>query len=108
MRLPIKIIIKNLESAENQISGKVNYHDEEFDLKILNQNSMNVIKIPLSVIGVTGDKILVRISGPSGVYVEDYANFQGESEYIEIFSEVIFSEIKNYQNKFDTIEIFVK
>tara|TARA_Y100000590_G_scaffold121865_1_gene139529 strand:+ start:1809 stop:2141 length:333 start_codon:yes stop_codon:yes gene_type:complete len=108
MRLPIKIRIKNLEFHEKQISGKVLFHEKEFNLKILHQKVMNVVKIPLSVIGVAGDKILIRVSGPSGVYVEDYVMFQGESEFIEIFSEVIFSEIKNYQNKFDTIEIFIK
>ena len=58
--------------------------------------------------GVTDNEILVRVSGPSGVYVEDHVKFKGESKWIEIDSDALFSEIANNQNKFDTMEIFVK
>ena len=59
--------------------------------------------------GVTENKILVRFSGPSGVYVEDYLKFKGKSEGIEIESDIISDEISNNQDKLlDTLEIFVK
>ena len=58
--------------------------------------------------GVTENEILVRISGPSGVYVQDYIPLIGESEWIEIESDSIFYEVANNQGKFDTMEIFVK
>ena len=58
--------------------------------------------------GVSDNEILVRVSGPSGVYVEDHVKFKGESKWIVIDSDALFSEIANNQNKFDTMEIFVK
>ena len=40
--------------------------------------------------------------------MQDHVKFKGESKWIEIDSDTIFSEIENNQNKFDTMEIFVK
>ena len=51
---------------------------------------------------------LVRVSGPSGLYVQDHVKFNGNSEVIEIGSDAVFYEITNNQEKFDTLEIFVK
>ncbi len=107
MNLPLKIRMKILDSQEKQLFGKVKFHDNNFDLKII-ENSENIIKVPFRVMGVTGDKILVRVSGASGVYAEDHVIFQGKSEIVELSSSIIFSEIKNFENKFDTIEIFLK
>ena len=58
--------------------------------------------------GVTDDKILVRVSGPSGVYVQDHVVLEGQCEWIEIKSDAIYYEITNNNEKFYTLEIFVK
>ena len=60
------------------------------------------------MIGVTDEEILVRLSGPSGVYIEDRVEFDGQSQQIQIESDAIFHEVSYNQGKFDTIEIFVK
>ena len=58
--------------------------------------------------GITDDDILVRLSGPSGVYIQERVKFNGRSKSIEIDSEIIFYEISNSKHKFDTMEIFAK
>ena len=77
-------------------------------LSIEAQREDKIIRVPFSAMGVTEDEILVRVSGPSGVYVQDHVVLKGKSEGIKIKSDSIFYEIANNHEKFDTLEIFVK
>ena len=108
VKLPLKLKIKYLNAIENNFSGKAMFHNENYSINIHGQSNGKIIKVPFPIIGVTDDEILVRVSGPSGVYVEDHIKFKGESKMIDIDSDTIFSEIANNQNKYDTMEIFVK
>ena len=107
-KLPLKLKIKYLNAIENSFSGKAVFHDENYSINIHGQTNGKIIKVPFSIIGVTDDEILVRVSGPSGVYVQDHLKFNGESKMIDIDSNTIFLEIASNQNKYDTMEIFVK
>tara|TARA_B100000678_G_scaffold90926_1_gene75757 strand:+ start:1032 stop:1364 length:333 start_codon:yes stop_codon:yes gene_type:complete len=107
-KLPLKLKIKYLNAIEDSFSGKAVFHDENYSINIHGQSNGKIIKVPFSIIGVTDDEILVRVSGPSGVYVQDHLKFNGESKLIEIDSDTLFSEIASNQNKYDTMEIFVK
>ena len=108
VKLPLKLKIKYLNAIENSFSGKAVFHDENYSINIHGQSNGKVIKVPFSIIGVTDNEILVRVSGPSGVYVQDHLKFNGESKMIDIDSNIIFLEIATNQNKYDTMEIFVK
>ena len=108
LKLPFKLRIKYLNANEGGFQGKAIFHDIEYAINIHAQANEKIIKVPFAVMGVTDNEILVRVSGPSGVYVEDHVKFKGESKWIEIDSDALFSEITNNQNKFDTMEIFVK
>ena len=108
VKLPLKLKIKYLNAIENNFSGKAVFHNENYSINIHGQSNGKIIKVPFSIIGVTDDEILVRVSGPSGVYVQDHLKFNGESKWIEIDSDTLFSEIASNQNKYDTMEIFVK
>ena len=99
VKLPFKIKIIDLTNDENSFQGKTIFHGKKYSIKIHSTIQEKIIKFPFSVIGVTEDKILVRISGPSGVYVEDYMRFKGESKRIEIESDIMYDEISNNHDK---------
>ena len=107
LKLPFKLKLIRLVKKENIIQGEAVFHEKNYSIRINANSEKKTIKVPFPVIGVTDDDILVRISGPSGVYVEDHVKFEGESKEIEIDSDIIFHEILNNQEKvFDVLEIF--
>lgn len=108
LKLPFKVKIKYLNEHENSFQGKVVFHEKEYSIIIRPQENEKIIKVSFPVMGVTDNQILVRVSGPSGVYVQDHVKFKGKGKFIEIFSDIIFYEIVNNQKKLDTLEIFVK
>tara|TARA_B100001750_G_scaffold57688_1_gene45601 strand:- start:1397 stop:1729 length:333 start_codon:yes stop_codon:yes gene_type:complete len=108
LKIPFKLRVKYLNLNEDHFKGKALFHEKEYNIDIHAQVNKRKIKVPFPVMGVTDDEILVRISGPSGVYVQDHVQFDGQSEWIEIESDAVFYEISNNQGKFDTIEIFVR
>ena len=108
LKIPFKLRVKFLNLNDDHFEGKATFHEKEYKVNIHTEVDKKKIKVPFPVMGVTDEKILVRISGPSGVYVQDYIPLSGESEWIEIESDAIFYEVANNQGKFDTIEIFVK
>ena len=108
LKLPFKLKVKYLTKNKNSFEGKVIFHGKEYSVNIHAQNNEKVIKVPFSVMGVTDDEILVRLSAATGVYVQDHVKFKDTSETLEIHSDLIFQEILNNEIKFDTMEIFVK
>ena len=108
LKIPFKLRLKYLNQNKDHFEGKALFHEKEYNIDIHAQVNKRKIKVPFPVMGVTENEILVRISGPSGVYVQDYIPLNGESEWIEIESDSIFYEVANNQGKFDTMEIFVK
>ena len=108
IKLPFKLKVKFLNVQDEHFKGKAVFHEKEHSIDIHAEIDRKIIKVPFTVIGVTEDEILVRVSGPSGVYVQDHVKFNGNSEVIEIGSDAVFYEITNNQEKFDTLEIFVK
>ena len=108
LKIPFKLRVKYLNLNKDHFEGKAIFHENEYKINIHAEVYKKRIKIPFPVMGVTENEILVRISGPSGVYVQDYIPLSGESEWIEIESDSIFYEVANNQGKFDTMEIFVK
>ena len=108
LKIPFKLRVKYLNLNDDHFEGKAIFHENEYKVNIHAEVGKKRIKVPFPVMGVTESEILVRISGPSGVYVQDYIPLIGESEWIEIESDSIFYEVANNQGKFDTMEIFVK
>ena len=108
LKIPFKLRVKYLNLNKDHFEGKALFHEKEYNIDIHAEADKKKIKVPFPVMGVTDEEILVRISGPSGVYVQDHVQFDGQSECIEIESDSIFYEVSNNQGKFDAIEIFVK
>jgi len=108
LNVPLKLKVKYLNLNKEHFEGKAIFHEKEYNIDIHTQVDKKKIKVPFPVIGVTDEEILVRISGPSGVYVQDRLQFNEQAERIEIESDSIFHEVSNNQCKFDTLEIFVR
>ena len=108
LKVPFKLNVKYLNHNKDHFEGKAIFHEKEHDIDIHAQVNSKKIKVPFEVIGVTDEEILVRLSGPSGVYIEDRVEFDGQSQQIQIESDAIFHEVFSNQAKIDTIEIFVR
>ena len=108
LKLPFKIKIKYLTKNKDYFEGKAIFHDKVYSMKIHGKKNEQTIKVPFSVLGISDNEILVRLSAASGVYVQDYVEFKGSAKNLEINSNLIFQEILNNEIKFDTMEIFVK
>ena len=93
---------------KDHFEGKVLFHKKAYDMNINKEFNRRTIKVPFPVIGITDDEILVRMSGPSGVYTQEYMQFNKQSKKVKIESYCIFNEVSNNQEKFDTLEIFVR
>ena len=108
LKLPFKLKVKFLNLLDSHFEGRAIFHEKEYSIDIHAETDKKIIRVPFPVMGITEEKILVRVSGASGVYVEDHLKFNGSSEGIEIGSDAIFYEIANNEIKFDTLEIFVR
>jgi len=84
--------------------GKVEFEGEQYTINIQNQKRGKVLKLPFGIIPKK-NKLIVRLTGPSDTYVEDYLPYQGESEWLEIDSDEITYFMADHQDQFDTIEI---
>ena len=49
--------------------------------------------------------MLVRLTGPGDIFIEDYLPFTGESEWLEIDSDEITFYIADHQGQFDILEV---
>ena len=93
--------IEKLDIFESYFKGKVRIGKNEFTINIQNERRGKVLRLPFLN---TQKMVLVRCSGP-GVFVEDFVEYRGESEWVEIDSDQITFYIADHQDQFDTIEI---
>ena len=73
-----------------------------FTINIQDERRGKVLRLPFPI--NTQKRVLVRCSGP-GVSVEDFVEYRGESEWVEIDSSPITFYIADHQDQFDTLEI---
>jgi hypothetical protein len=102
----IKIKIIHFNIFESYFKGKAEHKDNEYTINIQNERRGKVIRLPFEV--PNKKCFLVRLSGPSGVSVEDYLPFKGESEWIELDSTPITFYMADHQDQFDSLEILVE
>ena len=110
--------IKYLDIHECYFKGKVKYmyastkatknsradrkFADVFTINIQDERRGKVLRLPFPI--NTQNRVLVRCSGP-GVSVEDFVEYRGESEWVEIDSTPITFYIADHQDQFDTLEI---
>ena len=94
--------IQKLDIFESYFKGKVRIRKDEFTINIQNERRGKVLRLPFLL--NTQKRVHVRCSGP-GVSVEDFVEYRGESEWVEIDSDQITFYIADHQDQFETIEI---
>ena len=96
--------ISKLDIRESFFLGKVNLNDNEYTLNIQTIRREKVLKLPFGM-GLKNQKALVRMSGPDGVMVEDILPYKGESEWIEVDSDLITFYAADHQDQFNRLEV---
>ena len=105
--------IQYLDIRESYFKGKVRYRlkndvtgiyekGDEFTINIQDERRGKVLRLPFPL--NTKNRVLVRCSGPD-VSVEDFVEYRGESEWVEIDSTPITFYIADHQDQFDMLEI---
>ena len=96
--------IKKLDIFQSYFFGEVEFREDFYKINIQNQRRGKVLKLPFEI-NPKRKNVLVRITGPGDLFVEDYIPYKGESEWLEIDSDEITYYIADNQDKLDTIEI---
>jgi hypothetical protein len=96
--------IKYLNINQSYFNGKVELKNKEYTINIQNEKRGKTLKIPIKPQNQK-DRMLVRLTGPGDIFIEDYLPYKGLSEWVEIDSDEITYYIADNQDKFDTLEI---
>ena len=96
--------IKFLNINQSYFNGKVELDGKEYTINIQNERRGKVLRLPVNP-RTEKEKMLVRLTGPENIFIEDYLPYKGQSEWVEIDSDEITYYIADNQDKFDTLEI---
>jgi len=96
--------IKFLNIYESYFKGKVDFRGDEYTINVQSERRGKVLKVPFHI-NAEKRRFLVRLSGPNNIVIEDMLEFHGESEWLEIDSDMITFFVADHQDQFDTIEI---
>ena len=95
--------IEHLNIQESYFKGKVEFRGDDYTINIQDERRGKVLNLPFKL--KKKQKVLVRFSGPNVIAVEDFLQFEGESEWVEVDSDPITFFIADHQDQFDTLEI---
>ncbi len=104
--LNFKII--RLDIAQSYFTGTVEFRSDAYKANIQGQRRDKVLRLPFQLPGFGGGgpaRMLVRVSGPRGLYVEDWLMYGGKSEWLEIDSDAITYYLADHQDELDTVEV---
>jgi hypothetical protein len=101
----LKVAIKKLDIAEAYFKGEAEFNGDKYTINLQGHWVDKLIKLPFKI--PPQDKVLVRLSGPSGVFIEEFVQYKGQSEWIEIDSQDILHYVADNQDKFDSLEICI-
>ena len=100
----LSLKIEKLDIFQSYFFGEVEFRSDKFKINIQNQRRGKVLKLPFEIKPKT-EKVIVRVTGPGDLFVEDYLPYKGESEWVEIDSDEITYFLADHQDQCDTIEI---
>ena len=96
--------ITKLDIFQSYFFGEVTFRSDKFKVNIQNQRRGKVLKLPFGI-KPKNEKMIIRLTGPKDLFVEDYIPYKGESEWLEIDSDEITYYLADNQDQLDTIEI---
>lgn len=95
--------IKRLDIQQSYFAGKAELGRKEYTVNIQGEGRKG--KCILFPFEAPEQPVLVRLSGPR-VFVEEFLQYGGKSEWIEIDSDAITSYAADHQDEFDYLEIY--
>ena len=99
--------IKQLNIHESYFKGIVDFDGQEYTINIQDQRRGKVLKLPFFH-DAKKERVLVRLSGPENLFVEDYLPYRGNSEWVEIDSDQITFFLAEHQDQFDMLEVITE
>ena len=102
----LKFKIKNLDIAQSYFKGQAEMDGKNYPLNLQGHSSDKIIKLPFVM--PKGKSVVIRVSGPSGISIEDTVHFKGTSEWIEIDSTYVLHYVADNQDEFDSLEILLE
>lgn len=96
--------IAKLDIFQSYFFGEVEFRGDKYKFNLQAQRRGKVLRLPFGIIPKK-DKVVVRLSGPDEIFVEDYLPYKGESEWVEIDSDEITFFVADHQDRFDSLEI---
>lgn len=100
----ISFRIVKLDIFQSYFFGSVRREDDTYRINIQSLRRGKVLKLPCGIVPARS-RVVVRLTGPGDVFVEDILPYSGESEWVEIDSDEITYFVANRQDQFDTLEI---
>ena len=100
--LYFKIVM--LDIFQSYFFGEVEFRADRYKINIQAQRRGKVLRLPFGIVP-RKNRVIVRMSGPDDIFVEDYLPYKGESEWVEIDSDEITFFVADHQDRFDALEI---
>ena len=96
--------ILKMDIFQSYFFGQVEFRGDPYKINLQVQRRGKVLRLPFGILPKK-NKVVVRFSGPGEIYVEDYLPYKGESEWLEIDSDIITHFVADHQDQFDSVEI---
>lgn len=103
-KIVLSFKITKINIFQSYFFGNVEFRNDDFKVNIQNQKRGKILKLPFGITSKKG-RMIVRMTGPGDIFVEDYLPYCGESEWLEIDSDEITYFLADHQDQLDTIEI---
>lgn len=96
--------ITKLDIFQSYFFGDVEFRGDPYKFNLQAQRRGKVLRLPFGIVPKK-NKVVVRLSGPDDIFVEDYLPYKGESEWVEVDSDEITYFVADHQDRFDSLEI---
>lgn len=96
--------ITRLDIFQSYFFGQVEFRGDTYKFNLQSQRRGKVLRLPFGIVPKKKHSI-VRLSGLNDIFVEDYIPYKGESEWLEIDSDIITYFVADHQDRFDSVEI---
>ena len=96
--------ITRIDIFQSYFFGDVEFRGDRYKINVQNQRRGKVLRLPFGIVPKK-ERMVVRLTGPDDLFVEDYLPYCGESEWLEIDSDEITYFLADNQDRLDTIEI---
>ena len=96
--------IEKMDIFQSYFFGKVTFRGDVYKFNLQAERRGKVLRLPFGIVPKKS-RMVVRLSGPGDLFVEDILHYKGESEWLEIDSSIITFYMADHQDQLDTVEI---